>query len=71
MAYIAADSVSAQILKQATAGGAQRVTLQLRSRPQDALRQQYEIERVLAVGWVKGEGDYELEWSSLQKRGKN
>ena len=69
-AYAAAGSITARILDQALrhARGAHRVTLQLRSRPQDALRQQFEIEKVSAVGWVRPEGDFEDNWLSQQQR---
>lgn len=71
-AYVAPDSLSARILEEAVtmSQGHQRVTLQIRSRPEDAFRQQYEIERVLAIGWVEGEGDYETSWSTLRRRMK-
>ncbi|MGJ8725288.1 MAG: hypothetical protein ACSHYB_12080 [Roseibacillus sp.] len=60
-AYAAAGSVTERILtRELTAE--KRMTLQLKSHPDDARRRQFEIEKVLAVGWVKSKGDFEARW---------
>ena len=61
-AYAKADSVAAKILSTELDTEGKRMTLQLKSLPDDVRRKQFEIEKVLAVGWVIPSQDFETQW---------
>lgn len=64
-AYAREGTATAAVLERVISGK-KRMTLQLRSRLDDARKQQFEIERVHAVGWVTTEGDFEKRWMASQ-----
>lgn len=66
-AYAKAGSTTAKILSQEVVTE-KRLTLQLRSRTEDARNGQYEIERILAIDWVEPEGDFEENWQRKNQR---
>lgn len=69
IAYVIKESNAGKVLASIISGSAnQRMTLQLRNRPSDALHGQYQIEKVFAIGWVEGVVDLEEHWLRLQRR---
>lgn len=66
-AYVRRGTPSAKIL-QNTITAKKRVTLLLRSRPDDSQKKQFEIASVRAVGWVKAEGNFEERWLACYER---
>lgn len=61
--YAEVGSKTARILDELLAVE-MRMTLEIKSSPENARKRQFQIEKVLAIGWVKGEGDFEEKWLS-------
>ncbi len=62
MGYARAESVTARALSKIVGNTKQRVTLNIRPEGESHLQRQVVIEKVLADGWVRTEGDVESKW---------
>ena len=66
-AYAKIGAVTGELLSKVLTGSQPtRMTLHLERTLEDASRGQYKIKKVLAVGWLKGNGDFEAHWQSQQ-----